>query len=117
MNPTHEVISAFIDNEPFEPERLSEALADPEGRALLIDLLALRRLAQPDDALPEMASPPNRRRALLGAVLAAAAVVVALAGGYHWGERSGSIGSTPPAPTRVISGGSAWQELFSGGTR
>ena len=39
MSDRHEVISAFIDDEPFEPRELARALADPSGRILLIDLV------------------------------------------------------------------------------
>lgn len=118
MSTSHDVIAAFIDNEPFEPEQLSTALADPEGRALLIDLLALRRLAQPVDALPAIAGRTGRRRRIVGTAIAAAAMVVAIAGGYHWGERANSSGqSTPPVPARVVSGGSAWHDVTNGGTR
>ena len=52
MSSTHEVISAFLDDEPFDPQELSDALSDPAGRALLIDLIALRRIVQPTDAAP-----------------------------------------------------------------
>jgi hypothetical protein len=49
MNETHEVISAFLDDEPFDASRLVEALSDPAGRDLLIDLIALRHLVEADD--------------------------------------------------------------------
>ncbi len=42
MSSTHEVISAFLDEEPFDSEELMDALSDPAGRALLIDLVALQ---------------------------------------------------------------------------
>lgn len=54
----HEVISDFLDNEPFDPAALGAALADPDGRELLLDLLALRTLVA-DDAV---AAPAPRRR-------------------------------------------------------
>ena len=38
----HDVISAFLDNEPFDAQELSATLATSEGRDLLIDLVALR---------------------------------------------------------------------------
>ena len=82
MHESHEVISAFIDGEPFEPDQLTAALADPVGRALLIDLLALRQLAQVDVPAAAVA---RRGRTALRLAMAAAAVVVALAGGYRWG--------------------------------
>ena len=45
MNTNHEVISAFLDDEPFEPQALAEALADPAGRELLIDFVLVRHVA------------------------------------------------------------------------
>lgn len=43
---THEIISAFIDDEPFDPADLAAALADPDGRQMLLDLVALRTLVR-----------------------------------------------------------------------
>ena len=43
---THEVISAFLDDEPFDPVDLAAAVADPGGRQLLLDLVALRALVR-----------------------------------------------------------------------
>ena len=43
---THDVISAFLDDERFEANALVEALSQPEGRAILIDLIALRHLTR-----------------------------------------------------------------------
>jgi hypothetical protein len=45
---THEVISAFLDNEDFDAGELARALAQPGGRDLLLDLVALRTLVQDD---------------------------------------------------------------------
>ena len=39
MNNTHDVISAFLDDEPFDSSTLAEALSEPAGRDLLIDLI------------------------------------------------------------------------------
>ena len=39
MNPTREVISAFLNDRSFEPDELAAALDDSAGRALLIDLI------------------------------------------------------------------------------
>ena len=52
MNDTHEVISAFLDDEPFDAGGLATALSDPAGRAVLIDLVALRHVVQPDALVP-----------------------------------------------------------------
>ena len=49
MDDTRDVISAFLDDEPFDSNKLTEALSDPAGRTLLIDLIALRHLVQPEN--------------------------------------------------------------------
>lgn len=103
MNNTHDVISAFLDDRSFEPEALADALDDPAGRALLIDLIVLRRIVQPGDAVPplRMASPP--RRSPWRIVAAAALLVLALGSGYILGERGAETTSAEaPAPTRVV---------------
>jgi hypothetical protein len=103
MTSTHEVISAFLDDEPFEPEELAIALSDPAGRTLLIDLIALRRIVQPADAVPAaaVANPVGRRPWRL--VAAAAALVLALGGGYLAGAGSAvTASSEAPPPTRVV---------------
>lgn len=103
MSSTHEVISAFIDDEAFDPEELAIALSHPAGRTLLIDLIALRRIVQPADAAPAIraANPVRRRPWRLAA--AAAALVLALAGGYLAGERRVATASPEaPPPTRIV---------------
>jgi hypothetical protein len=103
MNRTHDTISALLDNEPFNPEELLEALSDPAGRALLIDLATLRQIVQPSEPVPPIAagSPVGPRRWQL--VAAAAAVLVALAGGYAVGTRQAIAPSTAaPSPTRIV---------------
>lgn len=103
MSNTHEVISALLDNEPFDVEELSDALSDPAGRALLIDLVMLRHIVQPAD--PVLGTPTARTvsRYSWRLVAAAAALVVSLAGGYIAGERSAkTMSSEAPAPTRVV---------------
>ena len=112
MKTNHEVISAFLDDEPFEPQALAEALADPRGRELLIDFVLLRHVAESEEsasvAMPTLA-PPSKRPLYL---VAAAAVVIALLGGYQLGQRQSTDDSLrPPAATRVVQSDSAWQEL------
>jgi hypothetical protein len=110
MNDTHEVISAFLDDEPIDADQLAKALSDPEGRALLIDLLALRHVVQPAKEALAVAQPT--KGAAIRAVLAAAAVVIALVGGYALGERQGEIGrSGAPPATRVVEAPAQWQVL------
>ena len=44
MTDYQDVIAGFVDSEPVEAHALGDALARPEGRAYLIDLLVLRGL-------------------------------------------------------------------------
>jgi hypothetical protein len=47
-----EVVSAFLDDEPFDPAELARALADPAGRQLLLDSVALRTLVRDEPIAP-----------------------------------------------------------------
>jgi hypothetical protein len=117
MNDGREVISAFLDDEPFDPSELANALSEPSGRALLIDLIALRHILQPEDTVPAGKAVIPRRRSPTGTFLAAAAVFVALLGGYAVGTiRRAADLSQPPAPTSVVQASSAWQDLLPGGS-
>ena len=117
MSDTHAVISAFLDDESFDPAALAEALSDPAGRALLIDLLALRHIVQPEEASASVALISPTPRFSVRPLLAAAAMLVTLAGGYFMGERRSAIETPdPPAPTRVVQE-TAWQTLPPGGGR
>ena len=116
MNTSHEVISAFLDDEPFEPQALADALADPAGRELLIDCVLLRHVAQSEESayVVTPAAAPRPKKPLY--LVAAAAAVVALLGGYQLGQRQSTNDSPrPPAPTRVVQSEPVWQEL--GGVR
>ena len=112
MSDTYEVISAFLDDEPFDSSQLAEALSEPGGRDLLIDLLALRHLVQADGKEgPVLFEKP--RRSALHALVAVAAVFLALGGGYLLGQRrsEADLSSGAPAATRVVDAPAAWQEL------
>jgi hypothetical protein len=112
MNTNHEVISAFLDDEPFEPQALAEALADPAGRELFIDFVLLRHLAQSEESADVVAPAPARQSKRPLYWVAAAAVVVALLGGYQLGQRQSVDDSLrPPAATRVVQSEPVWQEL------
>lgn len=116
MNTNHEVISAFLDDEPFEPQALADALADPACRELLIDFVLLRHVAQSEESASlVMPTPaPSSKQRLY--VVAAAAAVVALLGGYQLGHRQAADDAPrPPAATRVVQSEPVWQEL--GGVR
>lgn len=117
MSDRFDVISAFLDDEPFDPNGLADALSQPEGRSVLLDLIALRHVVQPegDGALAPASRKPQR--ALVPA-LAAAAVVVALVGGYRAGQRNdGVTSSEAPAATRVVEAPGTWQDVPPGSVR
>ena len=100
-----EVITAFVDNEPFDAAALARALAEPGGRDLLIDFIALRHVVNEDGALEQPAA--SSSRSYWRELVAAAAVVAALAGGYAVGRgqpglEPSSDDSTAPKPTRVV---------------
>ena len=103
MNNTHDVISALLDDRPFNPEELADALNDPAGRALLIDLIVLRRIVQPADPVPAMTLPRAAGRQPWRVFAAAAALVLALAGGYFAGARREiTTSAEAPPPTRTV---------------
>jgi hypothetical protein len=112
----HDVISTFLDNEPFDPRELSASLGTPEGRDLLLDLIALRTVVQP--AAPASVNAPAPARVIHWSVAAAAAVVL-LASGYLAGRQTAPVQDaaiaaavTAPEPTAVMKfeSGVNWKE-------
>ena len=102
MSNQHDVISALLDNEPCDPQELMAALTDPAGRALLIDLVALRQIVQPAAAVPPFATAVATRQRPWRQLAAVAALLVALAGGYVIGIRQAVETVEAPPPTRVV---------------
>jgi hypothetical protein len=114
MNDIHSIIEAFADNEPVDPGRLKDALAAPEGRDYLVDLLVLRGLVggdgeyrlTPAAALPRPVS--RARRWSAAAAIAAVSVVGGYYAGQQWApaasvdEAAAGISTSAPEPTRVI---------------
>lgn len=101
---THEVVSAFLDDEPFDPADLAAALADPGGRQLLLDLVALRTLVRDEPiAAPARAPGAVSRPAWIAVGFLAASVV--FGAGAAWllppllQQRHADV---PPTPTRVV---------------
>lgn len=103
----HDVISAFLDNEPFTATELADALADPEGRVLLIDLIALRGVVQPE---PVPLTVPSRGRQALRLAVTAAGLALALGLGYQYGRGHDVGTAAPPEPTRTIAADTPWQD-------
>jgi hypothetical protein len=100
---THEVISAFLDDRAFDPEDLADALDDPAGRALLIDLIVLRRIVQPAEAVPAIGAATPARLRPWWVAAAAATLFLALGGGYIVGERRAvATSAEAPPPTRIV---------------
>jgi hypothetical protein len=114
----YEVISTFLDDEPFDPNALALALSAPAGRDLLIDLIALRQLTLADGKAAPAWTDHKQWRSSPRALVAAAAVVVALVGGYLVGDRrrEAAISAAPPA-TRVVEAPAAWQDVPVGRMR
>jgi hypothetical protein len=115
MSDRHEVISAFLDDEPFDANALAQALSEPSGRELLIDLLALRHLVRTEGKEAAVLTAPTSWPSSLRALVAVAAVLVALVGGYLVGQRrSESAMSAAPPATRVVQAPAAWKDVPSG---
>ena len=112
MKNTYDVISAFLDDEAFDSDELAHALSDPDGRALLIDLLALRHVMQPVKGALVIAG--QRKPSRLKVMLAVAAVLMAMIGGYLLGQGQVELTDDAPPATRVIEPRAAWQPLPSG---
>jgi len=100
------VISAFVDDEPFDPAELGAALADPAGRQLIIDFLSLRQLVAEEG--PQTPTVYRHGRSAWAGWLVAAALALAIGGAWLMAPKS----STPPKPDRVITleRGVDWQE-------
>lgn len=104
----HEILSALIDREPVDPDRLARVLEDADARAMLVDFVRLR--AALDHGEPSAAASPTARTlmGLRGGVgtwwLGSAAALVLLAagvgGGVWLGERLTE--ERPPLPSRVV---------------
>ena len=117
-------IDAFLDGETVEPSALDASLAAAEGRAYLIDALAIRQLMADAPA----AVPPVRRRPTLMFSARAALLAMGLVGlGYAAGTRVTTPEATTapataaesvaaPEPTRVVefTPGVNWQESKGG---
>lgn len=135
------VVAAFADGEAVDAVALDRALAEADGRAYLIDLLALRDLVTVvpggarTPAPPDVAPSPRRWWSV-----AAAIAVVSVLGGYAAGrfapfDRSTPLGDSAaapavvapaaagtldaPEPTNVIrlEPGVDWQETGAGGNQ
>ena len=108
MNELHSMtMSTFCDGEPVDPDVLASALADPEGRELLVEFVRLREAVRAPEPLPgslqELREPRAWWRARVplhvAATLAAAAALAALLAPRPW---DGGSAPAPPTPTQVL---------------
>lgn len=92
------VVEAFLDGERVDPEALKVALAEPDARDHLVELLALRETVW--SMTPSTWAPVARPgRARTRWLAAAAAVVVSLTAGYLAGQQRVAPTPIPPSPT------------------
>jgi hypothetical protein len=101
---THEILSALLDREPVDPDRLAAVLERPEARALLVDFVRLRALLHADvgGAVPAAARAPAPR-SVARPLLAVAAAALLLVTGAALGSRFGVANDDrPPEPNRVV---------------
>ena len=102
---THDVISAFIDNEPFDAAELGRALAQPGGRELLLDMIALRTLVQEDGvtaATAAKAAAPARTMWMAVGFLAASIVFAIASALVLPSLLQRRAHDAPPRPDRVV---------------
>jgi hypothetical protein len=114
MNDVFEVLSALLDGEDVDIERLMGVLATADGRDALADFLRTRQVVRADDADPHpefvarlRSSLVPRRPGLVRPALAAAAVLVlAFLGGWWMGVHRDAArapgAASPPAVTRTL---------------
>jgi hypothetical protein len=101
----HAVISAFLDNEPFAAPELARALADPEGRELLLDLVAMRTLVREESLVapaPPRAAPVSRPKWIAVGFLAASVLFGAGAAWLLPPLLRQQSADAPPQPHHVV---------------
>jgi hypothetical protein len=118
MTESYDVLSAFLDDEAFDPAVLAEALTSPEARQLLIDMAVMRRLVQAQDGVRSRTpQPPVQSVSRRVLVMGAAAALIAFAGGYVAGWRSLEPSARPPAPTLTMEAAAGWETVPGGDVR
>lgn len=102
----HELLSALLDREPVDPDRLAALLERPEARALLVDFVRVRAAFHGDvdqAPAPAPAVTAPRRWRVPAVVLRLAAAAILVAAGVVAGQRlAATDAETPPEPSRVV---------------
>ena len=98
MSSEMEIIDAFVDGERVDSDAIKRALADPGGRAYLVDAWLLREAMQEDQARSSVVTRPVARssKGQQGWLLAAA-IAASLVGGFATGRITGRDAQVPPA--------------------
>jgi hypothetical protein len=93
-----EIIDAFVDGERVDSEAIKRALADPEGRAYMVDAWLLREAMQEDRArTSSIATVPVRSARPAQRWLIAAGIAAGLISGYATGRITGQAAQLPAA--------------------
>lgn len=107
MSSELEIIDAFMDGQRVDADAIKRALADPEGRAYMVDAWLLREAVQEDENRPSSVATQSASRSPKSSQrwLVAAAITVSLLGGYATGrftERQALSIVEPPVTTAVV---------------
>jgi hypothetical protein len=121
MNGYEDVIAAFLDDERVDATMLQRALALPEGREYLVQVLALRELMNPQGrdgiTTPRRAvgwragAPRSWERVVRRWAVAAVVLLLASIGGYVIGQRAGFLAHVQGAGSSAEAGGEATAPL------
>lgn len=106
MNSELEIIDAFIDGQRVDGDAIKRALADPDGRAYMVDAWLLREAVQEDETRASYAVTLPAKRSAKPAPrwLVAAAITGSLLGAYATGRITAppaTLAVTPPTTTVV----------------
>jgi hypothetical protein len=106
VNSELEIIDAFIDGQRVDGDAIKRALADPDGRAYMVDAWLLREAIQEDEtrAPHALTKPASRPVKPAQRWLVAAAITGSLLGAYATGRITAppaTLAVTPPTTTVV----------------
>jgi hypothetical protein len=101
---SHELLSALLDREPVDPDRLAVLLERADARALLVDFVRLRAALSADagEARPVLSSIARSRPTIAWPLFQIAAAILLVALGAFAGHRLTPGDDAPPEPTRVV---------------